>query len=139
MADYYDHIRQAEHNEALGEILATQLQRYRDWLITVSFYAAIHYVEADFAEDPVIKHSETSKWEGETPHDCRQRLVKRKYGRDCWKSYRKLREASRDVRYLARAIPPRRKPGTALDYYTQQDAEYFFRHHLKVVREAAMG
>jgi hypothetical protein len=134
MADFLDHIHQAEHNEALGEILATQLPNYRDWLITVSFYAAIHYVEADFARDPDIGHSVASQRENETPHDCRKRLVRRKYSRECWKSYRELYEASHNVRYLACA-----RPGRAIDYYTRQDTERFFRHHLRVVREAAMG
>lgn len=137
MADFVDHIEQAEHNEALGELLSTSpaLHKYRDWLITVSFYAAIHYVEADFATDRNIGHSETSKPPDITPHDHREDLVRKRYGQNCWKSYKKLREASRDVRYLTRAIS-KRQPGKATDYYSQSDAENFFRHHLKIIKEA---
>jgi len=136
MADYIDHIRQAEHNEALGELLVANPQ-FRDWLITVAFYAAIHYVEADFTKDSSIQHTERSKPKDVSAHVWREQLVEQRYSKDCFKSYRKLREASQDVRYLVRAIR-RGQTGIAPAYYSQEDAERFFRHHLEVVKADTM-
>ena len=90
MADYLDHIRQAEHNEALAKIILDEHPTYHDWSITVSFYAAIHFVEAGFAQDSKIGHSETSKPRGKEPHQHREDLVKDKYGNECWRYYRKV-------------------------------------------------
>jgi hypothetical protein len=49
--DANQHIRQAEHNEALADyLLGTP---YPDWRCTVLFYAALHYVQAYFSsQDP---------------------------------------------------------------------------------------
>jgi hypothetical protein len=131
MADYLDHIHQAEHNENFGKLLLAQHAPYYDWLITVSFYAAIHYVEAAFNQDSNIKHTETCTPEGVSVHNHRQELVRQKYGKECWKSYRKLREASEDVRYLVVG-----QIGQATQYYKFKDAENFFKNHLAVVKRA---
>ena len=44
MALFPIHIGQAEYNKDLAEHLFTN--EYRDWAITVCYYAAIHYYEA---------------------------------------------------------------------------------------------
>lgn len=134
MADYLDHIHQAEHNEKFGEHLLSQLPQFRDWLITVSFYAAIHYVEASFAQKPDIGHTETRAPEEVSQHQFRQEMVRREFGNECWKSYRKLRDASRNVRYLVLGL--KGKPGIATDYYNLGDAGNFFRNDLRVVKRA---
>lgn len=48
MASYNMHWEQAEHNQELVNELVGQTRpiRYRDWAVTIAFYAAIHYVEA---------------------------------------------------------------------------------------------
>lgn len=46
MATYQEHIDRASHNEAL---VASLPSGFADWRITVTFYAAVHYVEAVIA------------------------------------------------------------------------------------------
>lgn len=136
MADYLQHLEQAEHNESLCKLLATQHESYRDWLITISFYAAIHYVEAGFAQDRSIGHSEKHKREQESEHTCRQRLVRQKYDKACWLKYKLLREASHNVRYLGKA---KTNPlGTAVTYYTRQQALDFYRVHLDFIKKCVL-
>jgi len=130
VADFLDHIKQAEHNEELAELLLRQHSQFLDWIITVSFYAAIHYVEAGFNQDPNIRHTETCKGIGGTLHDRRQKLVSNKYGRECWKHYRNLRNASHNVRYLLGG-----KVGTATDYYKVADAANFLKNDLQVIKQ----
>jgi hypothetical protein len=129
MADYLDHIRQAEHNTSLAQIILDEHPGYYDWLITVSFYAAIHFVEAGFAQDPQIGHSETCKPPGKEMHQHREDLVRVKYGNECWKHYKKLRTASHTARYLVTM-----RPGLATDYYSLNDAKSFFNTDLSEIR-----
>jgi hypothetical protein len=133
MADYLDHIKQAEHNEALCEILLANqsYHRFRDWIVTVTFYAAIHYVEASFAQDRKIQHSELNKPTGISLHDHREDLVRLKYGDETWRVYKRLREASQLVRYLSLY-----RIGTGSDYFSLKTAENFFRHDLSVIKTA---
>lgn len=46
MANKKDHLNQAKHNEALAEYISTT--PYLDWVATLKFYAALHYVQAYF-------------------------------------------------------------------------------------------
>ncbi len=68
MASYDMHWEQGNHNQKLvNEIVGkTQPIRYRDWAITVAFYAAIHYVEA-FLERAHQCHSDDQR----KPHQFR--------------------------------------------------------------------
>ena len=47
MADLADHINQAKHNEACAAHLLSE-KTYRDWAITATFYAAVHFAESAF-------------------------------------------------------------------------------------------
>jgi hypothetical protein len=134
MASLIDHLRQAQHNEALaGDLDSPGGLKYRDWLITVAFYAAVHYVEALFTTVKTIGHTETACPASESRHRFRQEKVQTQLGKKPWESYRKLRIASEDVRYLYSRFG---KVGTGPDYYDCEDAKRFFRHDLKVVRDA---
>lgn len=46
MAKKKDHLTQAAHNEALAEYIATN--PYPDWIATLKFYAALHFVQSYF-------------------------------------------------------------------------------------------
>ncbi len=136
MAGYSDHRDQAQHNEELCKIFvnaknADLLNRYYDWLVTITFYAAIHYVEADFFMDSDIEHTETSKPSKTSEHTHRQNLVRRKYGKKCWNSYRKLRNASRIARYLKLT-----EVGIATNHIELKDAKNFFERDLKIIKRA---
>jgi len=105
MPSYQAHLYQAQHNEQLLSELVANLS-YKDWVVTVAFYTAMHYVEAHFFNDPNIIHSDTSipidnqgKWL-HTPHVWRMELLRNNYPQDVWKSFRSLYNESRIARYL---------------------------------------
>ena len=102
MASEQDHLIQARHNQALAESLANEIQ-YKDWIITTAFYAAVHYVEGNFAK----RYSLHGEFEGGTsPHTWRIDTLKQKgYSFPCRSAYRKLYVASRQVRYLEHSDP----------------------------------
>ncbi len=134
MADLCDHLRQAWHNEELAEKLATPSGlKYRDWLITIAFYAAVHYVEALFFTVDGIVHTERACPDHRSKHTFREGRVKEQLGKNPWESYRELSNASKIARYLPYAMG---KPGTGLDYYEDEDAKELFEHHLGTVRDA---
>jgi len=88
----------------LSELLASL--SYKDWLITVAFYSAIHYVEAAFFNNPAIGHTETSiptcadgTWRN-SPHNWRMRLLRDNYPEYAWRSFRNLYNESYVARYL---------------------------------------
>lgn len=131
MADLVDHINQAKHNAACAAHLLGG-KTYRDWAITATFYAAVHFAEAAFNSLPDVRHSETQGISPDSPHDVREKLIRDKFGEACWKSYKKLRQASNNVRYLASWRSMR--TGTALDYYQPADAEKFLSEDLTRVK-----
>lgn len=134
MADLLDHIKQAKHNQGFAEQLdRDQGLRHWDWLITIAFYSAIHYVEAFFVTTS-IGHTEKA-CRNENQHSFRQQTVRTFLGHNCWKSYRKLQDASYYVRYLAHAIS-KQKPGIAVTYYSRRDASDMLKLELKNIREA---
>jgi hypothetical protein len=93
-----EHLQQARHNEALAKLLAQDMT-YRDWIITTSFYAALHYVEANFAKRLGF-HGEIHG--GDIPHVWRLKVLddRTKFSFDCFRAYKKLYAASRHARYL---------------------------------------
>ena len=106
MPSYQAHLHQAQHNEGLLSELLTSLS-YKDWLITVAFYSAIHYVEAAFFNNPTIVHTDTcipidpntGKW-SHSPHNWRMRLLRDNYPEYAWRSFRNLYNESYVARYL---------------------------------------
>lgn len=132
MADLVDHYGQAQHNEEFAESLNAQPDlAYWDWLITVSFYAAVHYVEAYFSTVSSLGHSEQACGKL-SPHTFRARAVK-EHLRACWRSYRKLQDASWNVRYLA--LANQGQSGLAVSYYSRRDASRMYDVHLDTIRE----
>lgn len=129
MASLIDHLHQAKHNAACAAKLLNE-KAYRDWAIPATFYAAIHFAEAGFTATDV-GHSENKGAQADSPHDVREQLVREKFGNTCWRSYRKLREASRNVRYLP---DWQIKSGTALEYYQHTDAVRFLTEELPRVQ-----
>ncbi len=128
MPDVPDHISQAIHNR---QCAAKFLAGCRDWAITAAFYAAIHYVEAGLVATEV-EHSNISCPPDEALHDYRQRMVQEKFGDVCFRSYRKLRQASWSVRYLTKSMT---NPGTALSYYSQDDVKRFLEVELPTIKD----
>ena len=89
MASPSEHARQWRHNRSLVPLFLD----YPDWIVTVTFYAALHVVDALLAADKVSRI---------TSHDARNDVLKRtnRY-HDIWKRFAPLYNLSRTVRYLA--------------------------------------
>ncbi|MBK8030904.1 MAG: hypothetical protein IPK17_15705 [Chloroflexi bacterium] len=120
MVDKTSHIAQAHHNQDFADFVLNQTPVHRDWAITAAFYAAVHFTEACFAAVPSIQHTETAPDRGKLDkHAYRQEKI-RKLAPSAYKNYRKLREASQDLRYL----DPTKTLST---YYTGTVAEDYVR------------
>ncbi len=137
MASLQAHLRQARHNESLARQLLASLE-YKDWIITATFYAAIHYVEAAFFQNPKIVHTEISKprnYKG-SYHDYRTEMILENYSFKVWQSFRKLYEQSRIARYLH--FPAERefleKP--VQEYFSNSDVKGFFQRDLATIRQS---
>jgi hypothetical protein len=108
MAEFLVHILQAEHNESLADYLIG-IEPYHDWVITVSFYSAIHYFEAKLFitnDDSNYKHSDTSMPidnDGKpkySVHVWRERLIRNTLPKKTWESFKNLRCQSEIARYF---------------------------------------
>ncbi len=108
--------------------------------ITAAFYSAIHYFEGWLFKKPE-KHTETSIPLDESgklkysPHAWREKMVE-KIGKDIFKSFRKLRDASETARYLSLSrIGAKRKPVwlkiPASEFFTREEAEKLIKKELK--------
>lgn len=129
MPDLVTHVNQAIHNRKCADILLSEHSaNYRDWAITAAFYAAVHYAEGSFTTDSAIKNYDQDK---ERRHQFRIETIRKRVGNgsQCWRSYRKLYEASRTVRYLTASMKQ------AVDYYSTDEADKLVQIHLENVRE----
>lgn len=132
MPSYQAHLSQAQHNERLLTELKASLS-YKDWLVTVAFYTAIHYIEADFFNNPNIIHTEitirtdrSGRWT-HSPHVQRENLlIRHNYPQSVWQGLRSLRNASSIARYLLTPGPTGTEVGTdAQTHWTGEDARDF--------------
>jgi hypothetical protein len=132
---YSDHIAQATHNEKFGLFLKKNLA-YKDWLITVCYYASLHYVEAKFATLPNIQHStlnipkdpNTGK-DRYSVHGWRNQLIKQNLPQKVFICYRKLEESSQTARYL-----DVNRSGSASSFFTDQNALDMFDKNLQTIK-----
>lgn len=81
------HLAQANANKALYEELLDR-PAYRDWALTVLFYAALHYVDAFLFPRNPPDHGTRNQMVRTTP------LLRALYAK-----YRRLQERSQDARY----------------------------------------
>lgn len=86
MATNEEHRSQAEHNERL--LAAIDANAFPDWIATISFYAAVHWVE-------VLCNTRGHRTGS---HIHRNQSLKRREP-DLWIDYRPLYEYSRHARY----------------------------------------
>ncbi len=125
---------QAGRNERLAKRLLDEAD-FKEWVVTVSFYSAIHFVEAAFTSLTGIGHSEVSKpraYRG-SMHNWRDDLVFSNYPKDVWIGYRKLRTQSNTARYLITDTgSPLGKP--AEEYFSVTDLNNFVYHDLHNLR-----
>lgn len=141
MADLLEHLNQANHNEQCANEILAQIPQFRDWAITSSFYSAVHLAEAMFTSVQEIGHSESARdrASNEELHRYRSRKVL-ELARPAYTNYRKLHEASQNVRYLAGAIPGGQR--FSLSYYSANDVDSMVHVELPQIRsdfQAATG
>lgn len=131
-----DHIAQALHNEEFAVSLKTKLT-YKDWLITVCFYSALHYIEAHFFNIPAIQHSittipkdpSTGKWQC-SEHGWRMKLVQRNLPPNVYIHFKKLHANSTTARYL-----DTNKNALSSSYFSNQDALNAFDKDLQMIKK----
>lgn len=135
MPSYSDHIAQAIHNEDFATFLKGHLE-YKDWLITVCFYTAMHYIEAIFFNMHSIKHTESTIPKYPTGknkysiHGWRRQLIQRNLPRKVYIFYRKLEENSQTARYL-----DINRSGLASSFFTGQDVLDMFDKNLQTIKQ----
>jgi len=88
------YINKAEHNINLAKTLVG-MNRFSDWAITSSFYAALHYVNAHACKRN-IRFEAIQKQV--SPHTMRRRYV-RKYLKSLYTKYERLFQESLNARY----------------------------------------
>lgn len=93
MATELEHKRHAQHNQAFLDVI--DKNAFPDWAITVSFYKAVHLVEALFTNKQVRGGS----------HIRRNNTLKRTFPA-IWRDYRPLYAFSRVARYWCIPVTP---------------------------------
>ena len=93
--DIRAHIQQSEHNEELVNILRKNFPEYSDWIITGTFYFALHRVQAALWQDHQLY---PDKHEHEDYRRSRNKLVSMLYP-SYWKTYFQLYNESWKARY----------------------------------------
>ena len=103
MALEYNHLRQALHNKFfMNDISNEDNIKYIDWVITVSFYSALHYIEAWLNVTPMegSKEYKDKNDINESTHTVRRNLVEENLSVQTYHSYRQLYWMARQARYL---------------------------------------
>jgi len=137
MASLQAHLRQAQHNEKLAQELLTSME-YKDWIITITFYAAIHYVEAAFFQNPKVVHTETgitANYPGGY-YGYRSDMILQYYPAEVDMSYRKLYQLSRIARYLCFPMEKKFLEEPVQEYFSDGDVEGFFQKDLATIRQS---
>lgn len=128
MPSFEVHRRQAEHNSRFIKVIdgAVSPNEYDDWIVTVSFYAAVHLVEAAINTTTVITihedvkgalvkvenpgHSDclSDRLRGISPHLIRKYILmwNAKAFPGCHDDYARLWENSRAARYDGQRVHP---------------------------------
>lgn len=94
MASPQAHIEKAKHNIRTIVHLSSDLTK-KDWIVTVSFYAALHIVDA------VLFHTQQGYGKHGQSHDKRESIIKQDNKlKKIWECYRPLLNNSIIARYL---------------------------------------
>ncbi len=88
------HIEKAEHNERFAAVVRGLSAEFLDWVVTAYFYAALHYLEAYLAANPMEKHPSS--------HGERQSYVANYFSRESYASFSYLKDKSETARYDTR-------------------------------------
>jgi len=128
------HLWQAGRNEKLARRLLSELG-YKEWAVTVTFYSALHYVEAAFSQIASIEHSETSMPVGwpKSIHAWREDLIFHNFA-SIHNTYRKLGNSSMLVRYLSNTSGGMPIGQPAEDFFSDDDVGKFIDRDLDKIK-----
>ena len=121
------HVNLAMHNIELACMLNNH-PKHHDWMATVSFYAALHVVEALYACQSPVFHGQG--------HERREAALKRdgRY-KQIYRHYRRLWNASTIARYLDDGT---RSYETFHDYFSPEEVRtLLMQHHLLSILQSA--
>ena len=118
------HVALAAHNVKLACLLGRTTE-YHDWVATVTFYAALHVIEALFASEKPPEHGQA--------HERREFLLKerRKYS-NVYAHYRPLQSAATIARYLKDGVVAFGDQMSPMDVHS-----ILMRHHLVSILQSA--
>ena len=103
--DPQKHLLQGKENERLARALMALDSCYKDWVITLSFYSAVHYI-----------YSKLSTLEVPHTHEDAKPIILKDCGISVFKIYSNLSDKSRNARYYPiLAETYRRSPVVAID------------------------
>ncbi|MFA6271913.1 MAG: hypothetical protein WC693_02275 [Patescibacteria group bacterium] len=86
-----EHLVQARHNERLANALVTIGSNQLDWVVTISFYSALHYIYSKLPPGKEIC-SNYMQFEKEIASSFSSKPV-------IYKNYKSLKDKSRNARY----------------------------------------
>jgi hypothetical protein len=120
------HLEQAKHNERLIGFLDVHTSPFLDWIVTIAFYAALHYVEAFFYNHAPVRHSDN--------HQHRVSLL-RTYAPNVavFKTYERMYNWSRLARYISPTASVQGKPVSSR--FSRQDVETLISSDLPFIKQ----
>jgi hypothetical protein len=109
-----DHKCKAIHDKDIAELLLAE-GKFPDWVITCSFYLALHAVDA-YAHKLGLRNFDPTPDSQGTPHGKREYFVKINLSK-YFNSYCRLRDRSEQARYdpLYFKLMPKNTPGAMLN------------------------
>lgn len=90
------HLNQSEHNKELLDIIIQNYKKFKDWIITIVFYYALHRVQAKLIEDFHLNPKQ--HWDPNNPNNSRNNLVSKHFPQIAG-HWRALYQMSQDLRY----------------------------------------
>lgn len=93
MPNRSDHEREAQHNEDFYQEIDSAYQDYRDWVIVGRFYTAVHYIDAQLADDGIHPESHRERFQ-EIQNSYQSELNQRLYS-----NFNTLYDLSKQARY----------------------------------------
>lgn len=123
MPKVQQHLEQAQSNEQLAKNMCGGESHY-DWAVTISFYAALHYLDAYLLKKSVYVLQEATA-KGEGAHALRRKKAKAMLPSDESRRYITLQQQSERARYFT-AGDNRPLPNIPARYFTQGMARQSF-------------
>jgi hypothetical protein len=128
-----DHFDQATHNDRFAAVLVDSSDGPFDWAVTVTFYAALHYLESWLVGRGVSVTREAAAKGNLSPHSLRINKATAMLPLDIAMIYTTLRQQSELARYLTTTAtasggrgPELTLPQLPNTYYSQTSAKQLY-------------